>query len=111
LKSLIETIPEPYIVLDALEECEDRDELLRLIREIHGFSSLHLLATSRDELDIRDAMSSLDTLTVAMEEDLVQEDIRLHIQQTLYRGDQYQKWSQGAKEKVETALINGACGM
>jgi hypothetical protein len=87
-------------VPDALEECDDRDELLRLTREIHGFSSLHLLATSRDELDITDVMSSLDTLKVAMDEDLVQEDIRFHIQQTLYRGNQYQKWYQRVKEEV-----------
>ncbi|KAF8507548.1 hypothetical protein JB92DRAFT_2680050, partial [Gautieria morchelliformis] len=54
LKSLIGSIPQPYIVLDAIEECEDRDELLGLIQEIYGFGSLHLLATSRDELDITD---------------------------------------------------------
>ncbi|KAF8479869.1 hypothetical protein JB92DRAFT_2669292, partial [Gautieria morchelliformis] len=57
LKSLIASIPHLYIVLDALEECLDRNELLRLIQEIHGFGSLHLLATSREELDITDTWS------------------------------------------------------
>ncbi|KAF8507536.1 hypothetical protein JB92DRAFT_2793427, partial [Gautieria morchelliformis] len=63
LKSLIGSIPHPYIVLDALEECEDGNELLRLIQEIDGFGTLHLLATSRDELEITDIMSSLDPLS------------------------------------------------
>ncbi|KAF8524446.1 hypothetical protein JB92DRAFT_3093811 [Gautieria morchelliformis] len=110
LKSLIVSIPHPYIVLDALEECEDGNELLRLIQEIHGFGSLHLLATSRDQLDIADAMSSLEPLRVPMDESHIQDDIHLHIHQTLYYDKRYQ-WSPEVKEKVETTLMNGAHGM
>jgi hypothetical protein len=111
LKSLILSHPQPYIVLDALDECEDGDELLRLIQEIHGFGSLHLLATSRTELQITDSICSLDSLKVAMDESRIQDDIRLHIHHTLYHGNQYQEWPQEVKGKVETTLVNGACGM
>jgi hypothetical protein len=111
LKGLIGTIPQPYIVFDALEECEDMDELLRLIQEIHGFGSIHLLATSRDELDITDVMSSLDPIGVSMDESHIQDDIQLHIHRTLCYDKPYQKWSAEVKEMVETTLINGAHGM
>jgi hypothetical protein len=111
LKCLIGTIPQPYIVLDALEECEDMDELLRLIQEIHGFGSIHLLATSRDELDITDVMASLDPIRVLMHDSHIQDDIQLHIHRTLYYDKPYQKWSAEVKEEVEVTLINGARGM
>jgi hypothetical protein len=111
LKCLIGTIPQPYIVLDALEECEDMDELLRLIEEIHGLGSIHLLATSRDELDITDVMSSLGPIGVSMDESHIQDDIQLHIHRTLCYDKPYQKWSAEVMEKVETTLINGARGM
>ncbi|KAF8528316.1 hypothetical protein JB92DRAFT_2666721, partial [Gautieria morchelliformis] len=111
LKSLIESISHPYIILDALEECEDGNRLLQLIQEIHGCGSLHLLATSRDELDIMDVMSSLDPLSVPMDGIHIQDDIHLHIHQTIYNNQRYQKWSLEVKEKVETTLMNGAHGM
>ncbi|KAF8512192.1 hypothetical protein JB92DRAFT_2676551, partial [Gautieria morchelliformis] len=111
LKSLIASVPHPYIVLDALEECQDGNELLQLIQEIHGFGSLHFLATSRDELDIMDVMSSLDPLRVPMDESHIQDDIHLHIHQTIYYDQRYQKWLLEVKEKVETTLMNGAHGM
>ncbi|KAF8507541.1 hypothetical protein JB92DRAFT_2793444 [Gautieria morchelliformis] len=111
LKSLIGSITQPYIVLDALKKCEDGGELLRLIQEIHGLGSLHLLATSRDELDIMDVMSALGPLKVPMDESDIQDDIQLHIHKTLYNDKQYQKWSLEVKEKVETTLINGGHGM
>jgi hypothetical protein len=108
---IIVSISPPYIVLDALKECKDGDELLRLIQEIHGSSSLHLLVTSRNELDIMDMMSSLGPLRVSMDESHIQDDIQLHIHKTLYHDKRYQKWSAEVKEKVETTLINGGHGM
>jgi hypothetical protein len=111
LKCLIATIPQPYIVFDALEECEDMDELLRLIQEIHGFGSTHLLATSRDELDITHVMSSLDPIRVSTDESHIQHDIQLHIHKTLSYDKRYQRWPAEVKQKVETTLINGAHGM
>jgi hypothetical protein len=113
LKSIIESTPHLYIVLDALEECEDDSELLKLIKEVHGWGlpSLHLLATSRDEPDIADVMCSLGSIKVHMEERLIQDDIRLHIHQILYRSDGFRKWSHEAKAKIETTLVDGAHGM
>jgi hypothetical protein len=113
LKSIIESIPHPYIILDALNECEDGDELLTMITEIHGwgYGSLHLLATSRSGPEITDVMDSLDSSKVLMDENVVLDDIRIHVQNVLYRGTQFRKWSQEAKEKIETTLISNANGM
>ncbi|KAF8484412.1 hypothetical protein JB92DRAFT_3261754 [Gautieria morchelliformis] len=55
LKSIIGTFEKNvYIIFDALDECPDRHQFLKLIKEIHGwnFDTLRLLATSRDEQDI-----------------------------------------------------------
>ncbi|KAI9447731.1 hypothetical protein H4582DRAFT_2068329 [Lactarius indigo] len=57
-----------YLVLDALDECfntsgipSSREQVLDLVKELVGmrFPSLHICATSRLEVDIRDSLESL----------------------------------------------------
>src|SRR6266498_4426590 len=53
LKEIIKMPHQTYMIIDALDECTDRGELLKLIEEIVSWKSgnLHLLATSRRERD------------------------------------------------------------
>jgi len=47
-----------YVIMDALDECEDREQLLLLIQEITEWKlgTMHILATSRKERDIEDCL-------------------------------------------------------
>jgi hypothetical protein len=51
LRDLIHRLTDVYVVLDALDECVERHEVLRDIRDIVGWRTgkLHLLVTSRRE--------------------------------------------------------------
>ena len=36
LKDLISRLERTYIIVDALDECEERDSILKLLQRIHG---------------------------------------------------------------------------
>lgn len=116
--ALVDTIrrsgKEIYIILDALDELpEDRKErpkVLRCIAEFVqlGVRNLHILATSRDEFDIRKALGPLSETGTCIQTSEVDSDI------SKYVGSCLQDWtdlSQDIKTHVQKRLSKGACGM
>lgn len=87
LRSITQELPQVYIVLDALDECAQRVELMERLKAIAGWQlqNLHLLVTSRREQDIK---SSLDEFVdggnqVCLESTLVDKDIQRYVQERL----------------------------
>ncbi len=77
-----------YILIDALDEIplESRDEVFDILDAIAGqqLPYLHLLVTSRDHADIRQALTKpLDWSEVVVEEHLVQADIYQYVSNTI----------------------------
>lgn len=109
-----------YIIIDALDECparnDEREILLTFLHEIHNWSrdEIHLLVTSRREIDIDEML--LDILTkrmetpISLQDDLHQEDIRLHISKQLMT-PKFKNWPKKVKDEVEAALGQEADGM
>ena len=106
-----------FIVVDALDECpksSGREELLDLIRDIKSWSlpSLHLLATSRLEPDIKEALNHLLTSPeIPIQGPGVESDIKLHIHRQLATDVKLKKWSSDLKMEIEDTLVAGANGM
>lgn len=52
------------VVLDALDECFDREDLLRIPETMNGWrqESLHILVTSRRERDLKEGLQGLTTI-------------------------------------------------
>ena len=74
-----------YIVLDALDECMDQEdffEILKLIRD-WDLQELSILATSRDEPDIRQQLSPHFEQEISLKNPGVDADIILFIAKTL----------------------------
>ena len=113
LKSIIETLEHAYIVFDAHDECQDRRDFLKLLKEIHGWKlgTIHLLATSRQEHDIGRALRILVSHGIPMDDNLVDDDIRLHVSKTLGYDDEFEMYSAEQKKMVENSLAEGAHGM
>jgi hypothetical protein len=114
LKSIIGTFEKNvYIIFDALDECPDRQQFLKLIKEIHGwnFNTLRLLATSRDEQDIEEALRDLILHQVSMDEGIIDSDIRVYVSRKLKDDNKLSKYSAEKKETIENTLIGGAHGM
>lgn len=113
LKSAIQSFENVYIVFDALDECLERDELLRSLDTMHGWKlgMLHLLTTSRREGEIEEALTGLVSHQVPMDGRLVDGDIRMHVRKTVGEDVKFQIWSVEEREMIETTLTKGAHGM
>jgi hypothetical protein len=106
-----------YVVLDALDECTQRSELMDVLETVAGWKldNLHLLMTSRKERDIE---SSLEFYikgedAVCLQRHVVDQDIQRYVQQRLRNDRGLAKWNKdaGIRQEIEAALISGARGM
>ena len=84
LKGTLECLPPTYIILDALDECTDRECLLPLLKDLRTWSGMnvHFLVTSREEEDIKIALKMLATASVNIRGCGVDADIEKYIDET-----------------------------
>jgi Cdc6-like AAA superfamily ATPase len=117
LREMISEFPQVFIILDALDECADRKELLDVIQRIQSWNldNLHILTTSRKERDIDDSFrSSLDqSKMINLQNKQVDLDIQSYIHQRLQTDQTLEKWRKDDSilREIETTLIKGANGM
>jgi hypothetical protein len=105
-------------MIDALDECPRHDgervELLAALAEIRHWNlpGLHIMATSRKEPDIEEALTPLLTCSsVCIQTNQVDGDIRKHVKSQLDIHRQLKKWPPEIKKEIEDALVHGAAGM
>ncbi|KAA6412672.1 MAG: hypothetical protein FRX48_03664 [Lasallia pustulata] len=117
LKEVLEGFDETYIVLDALDECSDRKELLERMGEIQGWKlrQLRMLVTSRWLIDIKE---SLEPLTeprgrICIQSSLVDADILTYVRGRLQNDRDLKRWRgmPQVQEEIETTLKEKANGM
>ena len=118
---MIQEIDEVWIVLDALDECHKRngthtEGLLPWIKRLHYTpGNAHLLVTSRQEEDIKSALSewarSEDMMHIQSK--LVTNDIQGYIYARVREGNGLRRWRSRPKvqEEIETKLMKKAEGM
>ena len=117
LRHLIQEFQQTFIILDALDECRDRPEFLEIIEEIHGWKigSLHLLVTSRREMDIECSLDPLlnDQEIISLQSALVDEDIRAYVRERLQTDRSLRRWRnhREVQNDIEMALVSKAGGM
>lgn len=113
LREIFGCFRQNYIVLDALDECANREELLVLIEEVIGWKikNLHILATSRKEGDIEEVLEPLVTDQICIQSALINADIRLHIRERLEHDRVLRKRPKELKDTIEATLMEGAHGM
>jgi len=101
-KELKKTI---YIVLDALDECEDRSQLLPFLRDLAlGSVNINIIATSRDTKEIRNVFKSglcLDNSSNGM-----LRDIKLCIDTRLRTDPAFAWLSQKVKQEISEKLLS-----
>lgn len=114
----ISRLPKTYIIVDALDECQDREPLLQFLRDlsISNRQQLHILATSR-ECDITERLKSHLTQKVDIKSAVVDRDIELYIAHLLKTDELLQKWrnisieGKEAFKYIEDGLMKKADGM
>ncbi|KAI9773654.1 MAG: hypothetical protein M1840_006928 [Geoglossum simile] len=112
LEGVVDSSQKTYIILDALDECTEREELLSLIKQMAQWKTgkLHILATSRRERDISEALNPLTKDEICIQSGLVKADIQLHIRERLQH-DQKLEWPAEVQDELEETLMEGAHGM
>ncbi|RII24868.1 hypothetical protein CUC08_Gglean005682 [Alternaria sp. MG1] len=106
-----------YVVLDALDECTQRSELMDMLEAVAEWQldNLHLLMTSRKERDIERSLEEYirEEDAVCLQRDVVDQDIQRYVQQRLHNDKGLAKWNKDAvvRQEIEAALMGGARGM
>ena len=113
LCQMLKSFNTTYILLDALDECTDREDLLEFMEAVMGWNitNLHLLATSRKENDITTSLEPLVTCQLCIQSALVDADIRVHVLERLSNDPKLKKWPINVQKEIEDALTGGANGM
>ena len=114
---MIGDFDETFFILDALDECNDRPELLENLEKISrmGLGTLHILATSRRENDIEEALSPLvgDQEKICIQSAVVNNDIRAYIHSRIHTDRGLKRWQKHSKvqQEIEEKLMEKVDGM
>ncbi|KAI9794829.1 MAG: hypothetical protein M1816_002957 [Peltula sp. TS41687] len=109
-----------YIIMDALDECpketdkQEREDVLQWVKTIcsSSFDSLHLMITSRMQLDIEDALVPLlRQVPISIEASLIGEDIRKYVDSQIANDRRLKTLDDASKEFIRSKLVSGADGM
>lgn len=106
-----------FIILDALDECKERPELLADIERLVSWedTDLRILATSRREKDIVDSILPLtkDENRICIQSALVNADIRAYVHDQLQTNKKLQRWQNKleVQMEIEDTLMKKANGM
>lgn len=113
LQHMLDEFHHVFIILDALDECTEREELMDSINDIIGWKDekLHLLATSRRETDITEALRPLTTGQISLQNETVNADIQTYVGERLQNDPKLKKWSEEVRMEIEATLMDGAHGM
>jgi hypothetical protein len=115
LALLLSSPSKTYLVIDALDECNEREResFLASLGEIKAVASgnYSIFIASRLETDIQRKMDELSPVEVVVQQRLVDEDIRAHVRACLVKDVKLKKWPEAVKTEIENRLTSGANGM
>jgi hypothetical protein len=112
LRTIVAAFPRTYIILDALDECPERDELLEYLQEAAGWKldKLRLLVTSRPLKDIEEALDTVGARRICLQSQLVNPDIEAYVRWRLHV-DKRLNFPPSVQREIEHRLTEGAGGM
>ncbi len=110
-------VEEIQIVIDALDECKTRRELLLWVENISSSKDtrLCLLATSRAEEKIKSGLErwlQQDNF-IPIQQDAVNDDIRAYVRERVRNDHDFERWlsKPSVQDEIETELMKKADGM
>lgn len=116
-QALVERRDRSFLVFDALDECEDRPELLNFIERLVDWKSerLNVIVTSRKLKDLDDVLSfSLAHRSrLSIQNKQVDEDIRYFVRAKLRNDRLFKRWHKhpDVQDEIEAKIAEQADGM
>ncbi|KAL8749605.1 MAG: hypothetical protein Q9199_007582 [Rusavskia elegans] len=116
LRQLFGCFNQVFIVLDALDECTERHDLILALEEMAGWqnSELHLLTTSRKELELEECMNTLtkEADRIGIQGMPVEADISSYVLGRLRTDRRLKRWHKTElEEEIAMTLTSKAHGM
>ena len=113
VKEVLESFREVYIVIDALDECEQGEEVLRWIQKLveSRDDRLHLLVSSRQDHHFRNAFQTPATSILTLDEYTFEKDIQLYIRERLSTDPRMMRWPSSVQNDIENSLMVNAGGL
>ena len=112
--------PAMYIIIDALDECPNfsgiptaREEVLGLLKDLveSDLPNVHICATSRPEIDIRNVLEPLAPFRLSLHDESGQNDILDYVRVVVDSDRQMRGWREADKQMVIDTLSDRADGM
>ena len=113
LEDVLQNFEIAYIIVDAVDESNPREDLLKVFRDFATdlrFAKIQLLASSREYIDIERVMEDF-SVSLSMANEFVQDDIRIHVRHKMNSNPKFTWWPQDLRDEVEEAVSIGARGM
>ena len=117
LRQVLRSFYNVYIVLDALDECSNREDLLEYLDRLLSWNTehLHILVSSRPERAIEEGIRHLvkGDNKVRVQGDQVNDDIRIYIRGRLDQDPKLKRWQKRLDvwNEIESCLMKKADGM
>jgi len=112
LRLMLEEVEESFIIIDALDECFQRQELLDFLANLVSWEivNLHVLATSRSEIDIEVNLSPLTTGQLSTQDWDIYADIELYLHARVEGDIKLRRWCAdiGVQLNIEAYILTNA---
>ncbi|KAI5777195.1 hypothetical protein EDC01DRAFT_679823 [Geopyxis carbonaria] len=103
------------LIIDALDECEDREPLAQSLAELSCHPQVNVFVASRDEIDLRTTLNEgdADTIELSIRAHAHEqgEDIQTYIVERIESEPRMQRYPETLKTQIITTLLEGAEGM
>ena len=113
LQTILDGFSSTFIILDALDECTEREKVLNWIQtftlEKDKNLGLHMIATSRPEQEIEDKFKSSHYLDLLKE--FENHDLVAYLDYQLQNDSELRKWNSETREQIKSKLMEQADGM
>ena len=112
LHSMLTSLEDAYIVVDALDECVDRSPVLEVLHNLNDFENdcVKTLFTGREELDIQTALHDYEKLSIAANS----LDLRLYVDSEItvrFKNGTLRIRDPALQEEIRERLVQKADGM
>ena len=113
LQIILHGFTSTFIILDALDECTEREKLINWIQTVllkkNINLGLHLIVTSRPEEEIEDKLKFYHYIDLVEESE--NHDLVAYLDYQLQNDSDLQKWNSDTQKQIKLKLIEQADGM
>ncbi|RFU25926.1 hypothetical protein B7463_g10412, partial [Scytalidium lignicola] len=112
-RDLVAMFQNVYVVLDALDESSNCEELLHFIEAVRKWElpQLHLLTSSRQQVEIEESMEKMFSNKICLQDSEIRQDIRIYISDKLGTDKTLLKLPAHMRNEIRRKMVAGEGGM